>query len=106
MELTAEMIANIVSSEIEKQLDPIKDLIENLKFDKEKVALEIFQQQCLSKKTLSISEVAKAQLLGRKYSKKTVKNKLLAYVYKDPASNKDLVITSAVIQYRTANNIV
>lgn len=93
-------------AKVESGLGSIKELISDISNDSEYYKLERMQQICLSKKELTISEVAKAQLLGKKYTKVWVKKLLKEYVYKKNGSNKDWVITSAVIQYREVNNIV
>lgn len=84
---------------IQRKLEPLQEKI-NLILSKDKTILNKKQAELLSRDILTISDVAKYELLGRKYTNKTAKKKLEKFVFHSGNNNQYKVPTEAVINYR------
>lgn len=99
-----EAIEQVFERVIQRKLQPLQEKI-NLIIGKEKNDLRAKQAELLSRDILTITEVAKYELLGKKYTNKTVKKKLQQFVFSDDTSNCNKVVTEAVINYRKSFKI-
>ena len=102
-----QLFTEVVKAENEKFYTEIEGLISSITTDTETNKLLALQKVYLRKDVLTMKEVAKAQLLGKKYTTETVLNKLrnLEGCYQEQAGKPYKIITSALIQYREVYGI-